>query len=139
MIEKCNSTKCSNGRICKKILQDRIGTGLSTDNQSTCERKIGKLMKSTRLKKHYCIVRNVIIIHFLIFLQIVAHAAIKSKLNQRIRIQYIPGLPDPMNAMLTFMERMSTKSTARKCTFIGCISKTLLGMFQIWLQRIDGW
>ena len=32
-------------------------------DQSTCERKIGKLMKSTRLKKHYCIVRNAIIIH----------------------------------------------------------------------------
>ena len=76
---------------------------------------------------------------FLDIFQIAAHAAIKSKLNQRIRIQYIPGLPDPMNAMLIFMEKMSTKSTARKCTFIGCISKTLLGMFQIWLQRIGGW
>ena len=120
IIEKCNSNNdCSNDKFCKKN---------SPDDQSICERKIGRIMKRSRRQKYYCIVRNVIVFFFWYLLQTVAHAAKKLKLNQRIRIQWLWESPDPMNAMLIFMEEMSTKRTAMNCTFTGCME-----MFQNWL------
>ena len=120
IIEKCNSNNdCSNDKFCKKN---------SPDDQSICERKIGRIMKRSRRQKYYCIVRNVIVFFFWYLLQTVAHAAKKLKLNQRIRIQWLWESPDPMNAMLIFMEEMSTKRSEMNCTFTGC-----MGIFQNWL------
>ena len=56
IIEKCNSNNdCSNDKFCKKN---------SPDDQSICERKIGRIMKRSRRQKHNYIVRTVIVFDF---------------------------------------------------------------------------